>query len=58
MKIKKMLLNQVWEKAEGEVVIWDWVQVDYLGSARNLSFFGPGGSRAVRDSSTAWFGTG
>ena len=22
-----MLLTQVWQKAEGEVVIWDWVQV-------------------------------
>ena len=32
-----MLLTQVWQKAEGEVVIWDWVQVSvyYSGSTRN-----------------------
>ena len=35
-----MLLTQVWQKAEGEVVIWDWVQVSvyYSGSTRNTFF--------------------
>ena len=34
------LLTQVWQKAEGEVVIWDWVQVGgyCLGTPRNTSF--------------------
>ena len=35
-----LLLTQLWERADGEVVIWDWVQVGgyCLGSTRNTTF--------------------
>ena len=55
------LLIQVWKKAEGEVVIWDWVQVGVWtkakGQKEKLTFPGQGGSRAAGDSTSAWIGT-
>ena len=55
------LLIQVWNKAEGEVVIWDWVQVGVWtkakGQREKLTFPGQGCSRAAGDSTSARIGT-